>query len=164
MFARRANLPHPDGHCLNPQIRAIILSVPHSQEGRFAIVTNVGRGMRWTRYVTRRMTYRGRRNRVVLAPRRWRQVGDDASHHADDGGKKARSPRRPRISRKTIAQGMLWYKNINKINSTGGLCPPSCRDPLRLGFFNNLSVEACPTCAARPLETHWRDGTEKAVD
>ena len=61
--------------------------------------------MRWTRYVTRRMTYRVRRNRAVLAPRRWRQVGDDASHHADDGGKKARSPRRPRISRKTIAQG-----------------------------------------------------------
>src|SRR5262249_60980728 len=61
--------------------------------------------MQWTRYVTRRMTYRVRRNRAVLAPRRWRQVGDDASHHADDGGKKARSPRRPRISRKTIAQG-----------------------------------------------------------
>ena len=32
----------------------------------------------------------GRRSRMVLAPRRWRQVGDDASHHADDGGKKAR--------------------------------------------------------------------------
>jgi len=61
--------------------------------------------MRWTRYVTRRMTYRVRRNRAVLAPRRWRQVGDDASHHADDGGKRARSPGRPRISRKTIAQG-----------------------------------------------------------
>jgi hypothetical protein len=47
----------------------------------------------------------GRRSRMVLAPRRWRQVGDDASHHADDGGKKARSPGRLRISRKTIAQG-----------------------------------------------------------
>src|SRR6516225_5076001 len=42
---------------------------------------------------------------MVLAPRRWRQLGDDASHHADDGGKKARSPGRLRISRKTIAQG-----------------------------------------------------------
>ena len=47
----------------------------------------------------------GRRSRMVLAPRRWRQVGGDASHHADDGGKKARSPGRLRISRKTIAQG-----------------------------------------------------------
>jgi hypothetical protein len=33
---------------------------------------------------------------VVLTPRRWRQVGDDASHHADDGGNKARSPGRAR--------------------------------------------------------------------
>jgi hypothetical protein len=38
----------------------------------------------------------GRRSRVVLTPRRWRQVGDDASHNADDGGKKARSPGRAR--------------------------------------------------------------------
>src|ERR1700723_2076178 len=39
---------------------------------------------------------RGRRSRVVLTPPRWRQVGDDASHHADDGGKQARSPGRAR--------------------------------------------------------------------
>jgi hypothetical protein len=38
----------------------------------------------------------GRQSRVVLTPRRWRQVGDDASHHAGDGGKKARSPGRAR--------------------------------------------------------------------
>src|ERR1700729_2998326 len=38
----------------------------------------------------------GRRSLVVLTPRRWRQVGDDASHHADDGGKQARSPGRAR--------------------------------------------------------------------
>ena len=55
-FARRANVSHPDGHCLNPQIRTIIHAIPCSQEGRFAIVTNVGRGMRWTRRVSRRMT------------------------------------------------------------------------------------------------------------
>jgi hypothetical protein len=59
---------------------------------------------------------------------------------------------------------MFWPENVNKINSKSGACPPSCRDLLRLGFFNKLSVEACPMCAARPLETHWRDGTEKAVD
>jgi hypothetical protein len=45
----------------------------------------------------------GRRSRVVLTPRRWRQVG--GSHSAGDGGKKARSPGRVRISRKTVAQG-----------------------------------------------------------
>jgi hypothetical protein len=36
----------------------------------------------------------GRRSRVVLTPRRWRQVGGDNS--ADDGGKQARSPGRAR--------------------------------------------------------------------
>ena len=91
--------------CRNTQISGFLSPSCFYKEGRFAIVTNVGSGMRWTRCVIRRMTYRGRRNRVVLAPRRWRQVGDDASHHADDGGKKARSPGRSRISRKTIAQG-----------------------------------------------------------
>src|SRR6476661_10910490 len=37
---------------------------------------------------------RGRRSRVVLTPRRWRQVGGNNS--ADDGGKRARSPGRAR--------------------------------------------------------------------
>jgi hypothetical protein len=31
------------------QINFRSLAVPFSQEGRFAVVTNVGRGMRWTR-------------------------------------------------------------------------------------------------------------------
>ena len=41
-----------------------------------------------------------------------------------------------------IAQRMFWPENVNKINSKSGVCSPSCRDSLRLGFFNNLSVEA----------------------
>src|ERR1700732_195752 len=48
----------------------------------------------------------GRRSRVVLTPRRWCQVGDDASHHADDGGKRARSPGSARNKPYTIARGM----------------------------------------------------------
>src|SRR6202011_5714549 len=73
------------------------LAIPAHTKGRFAIVTDVGLGMRWTRVVrlTRALSC-GRRSRVVLTPRRWRQVGDDASHHAGDGGKKARSPGRAR--------------------------------------------------------------------
>ena len=40
-------------------------------------------------------------------PRRWHQRGDDASHHAGDGGKKARSPGRARKKPlKPFAQGM----------------------------------------------------------
>src|ERR1700738_5175991 len=53
--------------------------------------------MRWTRAAPKtRALACGRRRRVVLTPRRWRQVGDDASHHADGGGKQARSPGRAR--------------------------------------------------------------------
>src|ERR1700738_4363656 len=52
-------------------------------------------GMRWTRaaLLTRALTG-GRRSRVVLTPRRRRQVG--GSFSADDGDKKARSPGRAR--------------------------------------------------------------------
>jgi hypothetical protein len=40
-------------------------------------------------------------------PRRWHQLGDDASHHAGDGGKKARSPGRARKKPlKPFAQGV----------------------------------------------------------
>src|SRR3984957_1991268 len=77
----------------------ITFAIPAHTEGRFAIVTNVGQGqgMRWTRAAPKtRALACGRRSRVVLTPRRWRQVGDDASHHADDGGKQARSPGRAR--------------------------------------------------------------------
>jgi hypothetical protein len=39
--------------------------------------------------------YGGRRSRVVLTPRRWRQVGENYIS-AGDGGNKARSPGRAR--------------------------------------------------------------------
>jgi hypothetical protein len=52
--------------------------IPPQTEGRFAIVTDVGRGMRWTRAaLLTRARACGRRSRVVLTPRRWRQVGED---------------------------------------------------------------------------------------
>jgi len=35
---------------------------------------------------------RGRRSRVVLTPRRWREVDDNALHCVGDGDKNARSP------------------------------------------------------------------------
>ena len=47
-IARRANVSHPDGCCLVGQIRTILRGSRTRYEGRFAIVTNVGRGMRWT--------------------------------------------------------------------------------------------------------------------
>src|SRR6202142_2688779 len=51
--------------------------------------------MRWTRVaLLTRAPPCGRRSRVVLTPRRWRQVGGGNS--TCDGGKQARSPRRAR--------------------------------------------------------------------
>jgi hypothetical protein len=62
------------------------------QEGRIAIVTNVGCGMRWTPWLrTTNAVLGGRRSRVVLTPRRWCQVSDDCfGNRAGDGGNKAR--------------------------------------------------------------------------
>ena len=52
-------------------------------------------GMRWTQAALKtRALACGRRRRVVLTPRRWRQVG--GSNSAGDGGKRARSPGRAR--------------------------------------------------------------------
>ena len=51
----------------------VIPAIPPRTEGRIAIVTNVGCGMRWTRAAAQDGRGRsGRRSRVVLAPRRWR--------------------------------------------------------------------------------------------
>jgi hypothetical protein len=77
------------------QITSTSIAIPHPQEGRIAIVTDVGRGMRWTQaaLLTRAHSC-GRRSRVVLTPRRWRQVG--GSDSAGDGGNQARSPGRAR--------------------------------------------------------------------
>jgi hypothetical protein len=62
------------------QITSVCLTSRALQEGRFAIVTDVGQGMRWTRAASSRVLRAderrscGRRSRVVLTPRRWRQV------------------------------------------------------------------------------------------
>src|SRR5258707_9766514 len=69
-------------------------SISHSrlvpQRGRLAIVTDAGRDAVDADDATDESTGCGRRSRVVLTPRRWRQVGGGNS--ADDGGKQARSP------------------------------------------------------------------------
>jgi hypothetical protein len=43
-------------NCSHPQISGFLALVSFPQEGRFAVVTDVGSGMRWTRRVIRRMT------------------------------------------------------------------------------------------------------------
>ena len=63
-------------------------------EGRIAIVTDAGLDAMDADGATDESTGCGRRSRVVLTPRRWRQVGGINS--AGDGGKRARSPGRAR--------------------------------------------------------------------
>jgi len=69
---------------------------------------NVGRGMRWTLLVREtNAATGGRRSRVVLTPRRWRQVVDNAAHCDDDGDNKPGSPGRARRKPlKPFARGM----------------------------------------------------------
>jgi hypothetical protein len=75
------------------------------KRGVCAIVTKREAGCDGRKRRTRRMRIAcGRRSRVVLTSRRWRQVG--GSRFADDGDKNARSPGRPRRKPlKPFAQG-----------------------------------------------------------
>jgi hypothetical protein len=75
------------------QIRCITDAVSRPQEGRFAIVTNVGQGMRWTfwrqaGFLAGRNRQGVRRSRVVLTPRCWRQVLGKLTLLGDDGDNK----------------------------------------------------------------------------
>jgi hypothetical protein len=94
LFSKKISVFNRPKSSLYPALSRALL------EGRIAIVTDVGREMRWTRQHWARLvacderSCSGRRSRVVLTPRCWRQVG--GSHSADDGGKQARSPGRAR--------------------------------------------------------------------
>src|SRR6202161_2624358 len=82
-------------HFLLTQITCISLVIPAQHRGAFRDRHGRRGGMRWTRVALKtRAQSCGRRSRVVLTPRRWRQVGGRDS--AGDGGKQARSPRRAR--------------------------------------------------------------------
>ena len=78
------------------------LDIPPCQEGRLAIVTNVG----WDAVdATERETSArgcGRRSRVVLAPRSRRQVRKTPTRRADDGVNKAVVPGERGVSRKPL--------------------------------------------------------------
>ena len=138
----------------SPAIKNIPLfrNLPYGQRIPPRLIRGVSRSSRNARRVAvdaGRADRRAARSRTVKscgpgAPNAGAQVRDDA-YQALRGRrwqKSIGSPRRARSSRQTTAQGMFWRKNVNKINTKGGLCPPLCRDPLRPFFFNDLSVEA----------------------
>src|ERR1700721_4787642 len=77
------------------QITCISLAIPAQYRGAFRDRHERKVGMRWTRAaLLTRAPARGRRSRVVLTPRRRRQVGE--RDFTGDGDKKARSPGRAR--------------------------------------------------------------------
>src|ERR1700742_1748727 len=61
-------------------------------------------GLRWTCWVTRRVTQRVRSSRVVLSPRRWGQAAGQKPGATE--ANKPGTPGRARSSRKAIAQGV----------------------------------------------------------
>jgi hypothetical protein len=82
----------------------------------------------------RQTTHRlcGRRSRVVLTPRRWRQVLKKQSFLGMTVARKPDHREERGVSRNTIAQGMFWRKNSLNINVVRVLCRRLCRDPQKL--------------------------------
>jgi hypothetical protein len=103
----------------SPANQLLLSCRPVPKEGTSAVVTNVGAGCGGRNSVVARLMRADerrwcvRRSRVVLTPRRWRQVcgrrcRPSRARHAAQA-RVARTPGRPgerEISRKTIAQGM----------------------------------------------------------
>ncbi len=83
------NIPVP----FRPKSPAYVLP-SRPTEGRLAIVTNAGRDAVDVGCAPDERAACGRRSRVVLTPRRWRQVGE--RNFTGEGGKQARSPGRAR--------------------------------------------------------------------
>ncbi len=115
-----------------------------SPRGALAIVTNAGRDAMDAEVPLTNGTERGRRSRVVLTPRRWRQVGGGNS--AGDGDNKARSPGRVRRKPlKPLRAGM----------------PGDPGEPVvtMLVCFSNFACEAAGASSTRhsprPLNSRW---------
>src|SRR5579872_5392341 len=88
-------------------------------EGRFAIVTDVGRGMRRTsRHRPTSDCRCGRQRRVVLAPRRWGQVALRAATVARKPGHRGEHA----ISRKTVVQGMPDRSGVPVVTNSYAFC------------------------------------------
>jgi hypothetical protein len=101
--------------------KAVFRASSAREEGRFAIVTKRGaEDAVDANCATDECADRGRRSRVVLASRRWRQVGDNASHCVDDGDKKARSPKRAR--RKPLKPLRRECRHVSAIPVVTCLC------------------------------------------
>jgi hypothetical protein len=132
LAGRKRRLGRPGANCPSRRSRPILIfknrldsspnqkhdaPVPRSSEGRFAIVTDVERGMRWTqRRVRRTRPLRTAKSCGPGAPTLASSAQDDDL--ARDGGKKARFPgESTKDTVKTIAQGMPDLDSIGRRNS-----------------------------------------------
>ena len=123
------------------QINCITLAV-HPTRGAYRDRHGRGAGCDGRERRLRRQRFAcGRRSRVVLTPRRWRQVGSQDA--ADDGDKKARSP--GRVRRKPLK-------------------------PLRAGMPGDFrcdrceySCAFCTTTSHTRLRVHWAPGIPHAL-
>jgi hypothetical protein len=97
--------------------------------------------MRWTLLVRQtNAPTSGRRSRVVLTPRRWRQIVDNAAHCDDDGDNKPGSPGRARRKPlKPFARGMP-----ERFRRT-------CGDYCVFSFHASCGCERCARHSLRPL-------------
>src|SRR3954465_6952471 len=137
----RATAPQrsvPDGQITCPapttKINAFVFEAKHrpnravsSHQGALAIVTDAGRDAMDANTPLTNGAERGRRSRVVLTPRRWRQVlRSDAQ---SDGDNKARSPERSRRKPlKPLRAGMPGLPGEPTVTTSCALYPFRTRD------------------------------------
>jgi hypothetical protein len=109
--ARTSDTDLPDGQfceigvqpCNEKYSACAVGQISGTESGRLASIRGTyasSRTLRWdavdAKVLRDERHYRGRRNRVVLTPRRWRQVFAGNDSRESDGGKRARSPGRAR--------------------------------------------------------------------
>jgi len=89
--------------------------VPPRQEGRFAIVTDAGRDAVDAGSAFDEWRWRGRRSRVVLTPRRWRQVCGDCRRRWWQKSPVTKESTKETV--KTIARGMPGVSGVTVVTT-----------------------------------------------
>jgi hypothetical protein len=138
---------------LTPQITGIFPRIPSRKRGVGHRHERWG-GMRWTRTkLLTRACACGRRSRVVLTPRRWRQVFAGRLARATVATKPGRRGEHE-ISRKTIARGMPDVSGVTVVTNACAFyhCTRGCGRAERPAFpapsfpgrTNDASLGRCP--------------------
>ena len=132
----------------------------HPTEGRCATSRNAGRDAVDAEGANDDGARRGRRSRVVLTPRRWRQVLEKRKLLRGDGGKRARSPGRARrkplkplrregrvVSGEPVVTTLVWFV-FSPHGAAGASCARLSLCPLQ-GAGDRNQAKLARTHAAR---------------